>query len=132
MRLGAALHRAYSGAPAAIYRLMFSQDFAFGFPPNEWALDAYLKLLAQEAPGAPWMSAGLGVEIEPLIAATVLRGGHVRVGLEDATMGCERGNRELVGKAADLIAAAGGSLASAAQVRASLAAASARRPAPVE
>jgi uncharacterized protein (DUF849 family) len=123
VRLGAALHRAYPGAPAAIYRLMFSQEFAFGFPPAEWALDAYLKLLGHEAPGAAWMSAGLGVDIEPLIAASVMRGGHVRVGLEDAPMGCSRGNRDLVARAATLIAAAGGSLASAAHVRASLASA---------
>ena len=120
MRLGAALHRAYPGAPTAIYRLMFSQHFTFGFPPTQWALDAYLKLLEQEAPGAPWMSAGLGVEIEPLIAATVTRGGHVRVGLEDTPMGCTRGNRELVEHAGRLIAAAGSTLASAAEVRASL------------
>jgi uncharacterized protein (DUF849 family) len=123
VRLGAALHRAYPGAPAAVYRLMFSRDFTFGFPPAQWALDAYLELLAEEVPGAAWMSAGLGVDIEPLIAATVMRGGHVRVGLEDATMGCARGNRELVERAARLIATAGANVASAAQVRASLAAA---------
>nr|MDP8994930.1 3-keto-5-aminohexanoate cleavage protein [Pseudomonadota bacterium] len=80
MRLGAALHAAYPGAPRPIYRLMFSEQIAFGFPPTEWALDAYLKLLALEAPGAQWMVAGLGVEIEPLIEVTVERGGHVRVG----------------------------------------------------
>ena len=120
MRLGARLHRAYPGTPAAIYRLMFSEHFTFGFPPTNWALDAYLKLLEQEVPGAPWMSAGLGVEIEPLIAATVTRGGHVRVGLEDAPMGCTRGNRELVERAGRLILAAGSTLASAAEVRLSL------------
>ena len=37
---------------------MFSEHIAFGFPPTEWALEAYLKLLAQEAPKAPWMVAG--------------------------------------------------------------------------
>jgi len=50
MRLGAALHRAYPGAPIPIYRLMFSQHIAFGFPPETWALDAYLKLLETEQP----------------------------------------------------------------------------------
>jgi 3-keto-5-aminohexanoate cleavage enzyme len=122
MRLGAALHRAYSGAPVPIYRLMFSQQFAFGFPPTEWALDAYLRLLDVEAPGAPWMVAGLGVQIEPLIATAVTRGSHVRVGLEDAPLGSEIGNRELVVRARRRIDAAGGRLATAADVRKRLAA----------
>jgi 3-keto-5-aminohexanoate cleavage enzyme len=123
MRLGAALHRACPGAPTPIYRLMFSQQFAFGFPPAEWALDAYLRLLESEAPTAPWMAAGLGVQIEPLIAAAVSRGGHVRVGLEDAPLGCRLGNRELVEHARRRIADAGGTPATAAQVRKALAAA---------
>lgn len=123
MRLGAALRRAYPGAPVPIYRLMFSQQFAFGFPPTEWALDAYLRLLDVEAPGAPWMVAGLGVGIEALIDTAVARGGHARVGLEDAPLGCESDNRELVVRARRRIAGAGGRLASAADVRKALAAA---------
>jgi uncharacterized protein (DUF849 family) len=123
MRLGAALHRAYPGAPVPMYRLMFSDHIAFGFPPVDWALEAYLKLLALEAPNAPWMVAGLGVEIEPLIDLAVRRGGHVRVGLEDAPMGCTLGNLELTTRAAQRITAAGGRLASTADVRAGLKAA---------
>lgn len=123
MRLGAALHRAYPGAPVPMYRLMFSEGIAFGFPPVPWALDAYLKLLAQEAPGAPWMVAGLGVAVEPLIEPAVARGGHVRVGLEDAPMGCEQGNLDLAQRARRLIEGAGGRLASPADVRAALRAA---------
>src|SRR3546814_2825297 len=34
VRLGAALHGCYPGAPCPIYRLMFSNDMAFGFPPR--------------------------------------------------------------------------------------------------
>ena len=124
MRLGAALHKAYPGAPIPIYRLMFSDHIAFGFPPADWALDAYLTLLAQVAPNAPWMVAGLGVEIQPLIEMAVRRGGHVRVGLEDAPMGSVIDNRALADDAVRRIRAAGGSLASAAEVRASLKAAS--------
>ena len=120
MRLGAALHKAYPGAPVPMYRLMFSDHIAFGFPPVDWALEAYLKLLAQEAPRAPWMVAGLGVEIEPLIDLAVRRGGHVRVGLEDAPMGCKLGNQALAERAARTIAAAGGRLASTTEVRATL------------
>ena len=123
MRLGAALHAAYPGAPVPMYRLMFSDHIAFGFPPTDWALEVYLKLLAQEAPNAPWMVAGLGVEIEPLIDLAVQRGGHVRVGLEDAPMGCTLGNLELATRAAQRIMAGGGRLASAPEVRASLKAA---------
>ena len=123
MRLGAALHRAYPGAPVPMYRLMFSDHIAFGFPPVDWALEVYLKLLALEAPDAPWMVAGLGVEIEPLIDLAVQRGGHVRVGLEDAPMGCTLGNLDLAKRAAQRIEAAGGRLASTAEVRAGLKAA---------
>ncbi len=120
LRVGAALHRAYAGAPVPIYRFMFSQQFAFGFPPVAWALEAYLNLLALEAPGAPWMVAGLGVEIEPLIDTTVARGGHVRVGLEDAQHGTDLGNRARVERARQRITSAGGTPATPAQVRAAL------------
>ena len=119
-RLGAALHKAYVDAPTPVYRLMFSDDMAFGFPAVDWALNAYVKLLAREAPGAPWMVAGLGVDIEPLIEITIRQGGHIRVGLEDAPMGCARGNRELALRAQRLIVAAGGSIARPAEVRAVL------------
>jgi uncharacterized protein (DUF849 family) len=118
VRLGAALHAAAGGAPQPVYRFMFSTQFRFGFPPLEWALDAYLRLLQLEAPAAPWMVAGLGVDMEPLLDAAVGRGGHVRVGLEDAPLGCVDDNRALVARAARAIQSAGGRVASAAQVRA--------------
>lgn len=117
MRFGAALWQACPGAPVPIYRLMFSEHIAFGFPPAEWALAAYLELLRVVAPDAPWMVAGLGVEVEPLIDMAVQRGGHVRVGLEDAPMGCRLGNRELTEAAAHRIVGAGGTLANASEVR---------------
>lgn len=128
LRLGAALHRAYPGAPVPIYRLMFSEQFVFGFPPAAWALDAYLQLLAIEAPAAPWMVAGLGVDVAPLIEATVARGGHVRVGLEDAPQPSAAHNRELVADAARRIAAAGGTPASVAEIRGRLAQAGSTAP----
>ena len=117
MRLGAALHRTYPGAPVPIYRLMFSQQIAFGFPPAGWALDAYLQLLELEQPQAPWMVAGLGVELGDLMDRAVARGGHVRVGLEDSPMGCPHDNLTLVRQARQRIESAGGTLASATQVR---------------
>lgn len=118
LRLGAALHRASPGVPQPVYRFMFTEQFTFGLPPAEWALQAYLRLLRDEAPGAPWMVAGLGVGIEPLIGAAVRAGGHVRAGLEDAPLGCATGNRALVERAARLVEEAGGRLATGAQVRA--------------
>ncbi len=122
LRLGAALAAAYPGAPCPIYRFMFSDDLSFGFPPRDWALDAYLRLLEECAPGAPWMVAGLGVEIAPLIAMTVARGGHVRTGLEDARFGCAMGNGALVAEARAAIERAGGRPATVAEVRAGLSA----------
>ena len=121
LRLGAALHRARPDAPQPVYRFMFTDQFLFGLPPREWALEAYLRLLRDEAPGAPWMVAGLGVDVEPLIGAAVAAGGHVRAGLEDAPLGCGATNLALVERAARLIGAAGGRLADAAAVRAACA-----------
>lgn len=117
MRLGAALHRVYAGAPIPIFRLMFTSQFTFGFPPKPWAMQAYLELLALECPTAPWMVAGLGVEIDTLIEPAVERGGHVRVGLEDAPFGHRISNVDQVRAARRKIESMGKSLASPAAVR---------------
>jgi uncharacterized protein (DUF849 family) len=118
-RAGAALARA-TAAKAPIYRLMFSETFAFGFPPKPYALAAHVALLDDEAPGAPWMIAGLGVDIRPLIPDTVRRGGHIRVGLEDAPFGCSTSNRAMVEEAVQLIRAEGAEPASVAEMRMAL------------
>ena len=117
-RLGANLHWR-ENCPDPIYRLMFSRGFTFGFPPEDYALTAYLNLIDQVAPGSNWMIAGLDVDILPLVPRTVMERGHVRVGLEDAPFGCERSNVELVEAAAKLIENAGGALATATDVRVS-------------
>jgi len=117
LRLGSALHRQYSGAPTPIYRFMFSQQMTFGFPPTEWALDSYLKLLDFEQSNAPWMIAGLGVELDDLVQSTVERGGNVRVGLEDAPMGCDSHNVDLVKRARRQIESVGGTIAVASNIR---------------
>lgn len=116
-RLGAALHKAMPGCPVPIYRFMFSDGFAFGFPPQDWALHAHCKLLDHVAPQAPWMIAGLRVDITPLIAPAVRAGGHVRVGLEDAPWQSQISNLDLTRQAIKEIEAAGGTPASPAQVR---------------
>src|SRR5262245_12332790 len=119
-RAGAALARAM-GAKTPIYRFMFSDTFAYGFPPKPYALAAHQALLQDEAPAAPWMIAGLGVDLGPLISETVRRGGHTRVGLEDAPFGTPKSNRALVEEAVTLIRALGSEPASAAEMRALLA-----------
>jgi 3-keto-5-aminohexanoate cleavage enzyme len=117
LRLGAALARTFAGMPQPVYRFMFSDGFSFGFPPEEYALAAYLQLLERVAPGAPWMVGGLDVDVTPLIEFAVTRGGHVRVGLEDAPLGTNRPNVQWVHDAARRIEAAGGHLASAQMIR---------------
>lgn len=120
VRLGAALARAVPGTPMPMYRFMFSQQFTFGYRPSAQALQSYLHLLSQEAPGAPWMIAGLGVDIRPLIAMTVGSGGHVRVGLEDALLGSAESNLQLVTEAVQLVEKSGGTVATPTQLRAEL------------
>lgn len=121
-RLGAALAKASPGLPSPIYRFMFSDEFAWGFPAQAGYLDAHLLLLNEAAPNAHWMVAGLGVDIRPLVAAAVERGGHIRVGLEDAPWRTPLTNRQWVEEAARLIRAAGGEPADVRDVRATLSA----------
>ncbi len=122
VRQGATLHRKQPTAPVPIYRFMFSSAFTFSFPPEEWALEAYVRLVEKVAPGAPWMAAGLAVDVLPLIPQIVALGGHVRVGLEDAPFQSQRTNVELVEKAVSAVQKAGSEPATASEIRASLAA----------
>ena len=122
LRLGAALHRRQPEAPQPLYRLMFSEGLAFGFPPRAYALAAHLALLDEEAGRMPWMVGGLRVDIRPLIGEAVKRGGHVRVGLEDAPRGTPMGNVAWVEEAARLVRDAGAEPATAAEMRRELAA----------
>ncbi len=106
VRLGAALHAAFPGVPQPIYRLMFSNGMAFGFPPERYALDAYRALLMAEAPNAPVMIAGLDVDLSELAPIAVAAGFHLRVGLEDARLGSGRSNLELVEAAVAMLGTA--------------------------
>jgi 3-keto-5-aminohexanoate cleavage enzyme len=121
LRAGALLHRAAPGCPIPVYRFMFSSGFSWGFPPEEYALDAYRHLLQDIAPGAPWMVAGLDVDIRPLIGRAVAHGGHVRVGLEDAPFGERRSNLQQVEDARTLVEKTGATLATPRDVRSALA-----------
>jgi uncharacterized protein (DUF849 family) len=119
-RLGAALAGRHAGLATPVYRFMFSDEFAWGFPPAAHHLDAHLALLAEAAPGAPWMVAGLGVDISPLVAPAVAKGGHVRVGLEDAPFGSALGNLAWTRHALALMRAAGAEPMGSADIRATL------------
>jgi uncharacterized protein (DUF849 family) len=127
IREGAKLYRDIRSLKTPVFRFMLSSGFTFCFPPRDWAVEALARLMAEEAPGAPWMVAGLHVDLIPQIPAIVALGGHVRVGLEDAPFHCQRRNVELVAEAVAAIRAAGAEPASAADVRASLATADAAR-----
>jgi uncharacterized protein (DUF849 family) len=120
-RAGASLARA-AGCKIPIYRLMFCEGVAVGFPPQPYALAAYMALQAQVAPAAPWMIAAVNADIRPLISETVSHGGHIRVGLEDAPLGTRSTNLELVEEAVRMVRDAGAEPASPAEMRHALAA----------
>jgi 3-keto-5-aminohexanoate cleavage enzyme len=120
-RMGAASAKAMPAVPSPIYRFMFAEEFTFGFPPKPVHLDSHLALLREVAGDYPWMIAGLGVDIRPLIPAAVEREGHVRVGLEDMPWGASQTNRALVEEAVTIIRKAGGEPASASDVRSAMA-----------
>lgn len=119
-RFGQALAATRPGLPCPIYRFMFSEGFVFGLPPRVWAIDAYLHLMAECAPEAPWMVAGLQVDVLPLIPEAVAQGGHVRVGLEDAPFGTPLTNLDWTRRAVAEIHGAGGTLATADEIRGTL------------
>jgi 3-keto-5-aminohexanoate cleavage enzyme len=120
-RMGASSAKAMPAVPSPIYRFMFAEEFTFGFPPKPVHLDSHLALLREAAGDYPWMIAGLGVDIRPLIPAAVEREGHVRVGLEDMPWGAPQTNRALVEEAVTMICKSGGEPASASDVRTSMA-----------
>ncbi len=124
VRLGAGWAGRTPTLPQPIYRLMLSEDFQFGLPPRPYALDAYQALLAEFAPGAPWMVSGLGGDVMRIAEAALSRGGHIRVGLEDASLGCEKTNRQLTEEAVSMIGQFGHTLGTAEDVRQALAASS--------
>jgi len=105
-----------------IHRAMFSDTLLYGLAPGEPAIAAYAALF--EGLGTRWMMAGLDYDIRPWLKPALAAGADLRVGLEDAPHGCERGNAAQVKEAASAIAASGRTLGSARDVRSAL-----RRPA---
>jgi uncharacterized protein (DUF849 family) len=72
--------------------------FSFGMPPLVPCLEAYLAMLTHSASALPWFVAVLaGDAVASGMAREALeRGGHVRVGLEDAAGARDCSNAELV------------------------------------
>lgn len=106
-RLGAALASQYPTLQAPIYRIMFSDNLLFGMPPTLENLEFYAGFLRATAPGAPWMLSGLDADVDDLIVPALELGAHIRVGLEDAPFGCQRGNVAMVEDCVTVIEAAG-------------------------
>ncbi|KXS09691.1 hypothetical protein M427DRAFT_63583 [Gonapodya prolifera JEL478] len=120
LRAGSVWQAHHPQAPIPIYRFMLSSRYLWSFPPKPYALHAYTSLLADEAPGMPWMVAGLDVDVTPLVEETVRAGGHVRVGLEDAPLGTKMSNVEWTKVAVEKIESAGKKVATAKEVRGDL------------
>lgn len=117
IRLGAALTAATHGSKPPLYRFMFTEKRAWGYPPESFALESYRRLLEKEAKGSPWMIAGHEVDLRKLIPETINAGGHVRVGLEDAPFGTTMRNIDWVKDAVAAIVSEGRALASPAEIR---------------
>lgn len=96
---------------------------SFGLPPTIKALDAYLEMLELEDCPLPWFSAVPGGDLcaTPVARATVERGGHLRVGLEDYYSDDRQpSNLELVQEAVALCREVGRPIATPAQAAAIL------------
>jgi uncharacterized protein (DUF849 family) len=79
----------------------------FGLPPTRQALDLYLSMM--EGSTLPWIVSAFGDSLLdlPLARHAMERGGHVRVGIEDAACQSPLGNAELVAAAVELAGAVG-------------------------
>jgi 3-keto-5-aminohexanoate cleavage enzyme len=73
------------------------------------------------APSAPWMIAAANADLRPLFADTIARGGHIRVGLEDAPLGTTATNLALVEEAIRIVCQHGAEPATPAEMRQALA-----------
>jgi uncharacterized protein (DUF849 family) len=100
-------------------------QFALGIPwgaPATTEMVSYLKGAAPK--GAQWAAFGVGRTEFPMVAQSVLLGGHARVGLED-NFYLEKGveatsNAQLVDKAVQVVRLLGGDVATAGEARATL------------
>ena len=91
---------------------------SWGQPATPEAMTYMRNLLP---PGSPWFAFGISLHQFPMVAQTVLLGGHVRVGLED-NLYLEKGklapsNAALVEKAAHIIEVLGDHVATPSDAR---------------
>jgi len=96
----------------------FAMGVKWGWNASPETLDYARRLLPH---GSVWSSFGIGVMEMPMVAQSVLYGGHVRVGLED-NIYLSKGvlakfNAQLVEKAVRIITDLGGSIATTAEAR---------------
>lgn len=96
----------------------FAMGIKYGWGASSNALNYALRELA---PGSTWSAFGIGKEEMPMVAQTMLLGGHVRVGMEDNIYLSKnilaKTNSELVIKAKRIIEDLGGSIASTQEAR---------------
>ncbi len=74
---------------------------SFGLPPEPWALDVYLRMLAESGSELPWSVGVLGGDVfdHQLAHHALERGGHLHVGLEDYVGSYQATNEEIVARA---------------------------------
>jgi 3-keto-5-aminohexanoate cleavage enzyme len=84
-------------------------------------MESYCVLLEGVSSNPFWMVAGLRADIKPLYKACLRRGGHLRVGLEDAAFQSPIGNADLTQNAVDVINRSGRIVGTAPQLRQRLA-----------
>jgi uncharacterized protein (DUF849 family) len=96
----------------------FAMGIKYGWGASSNALNYALRELAH---GSTWSAFGIGKEEMPMVAQTMLLGGHVRVGMEDNIYLSKnilaKTNSELVIKAKRIIEDLGGSIASTQEAR---------------
>ncbi len=96
----------------------FAMGIKYGWPASQSALTHAHAMLPA---GSVWSAFGIGREQMPMVARTMLMGGHVRVGMEDNIYVSKgvlaRSNAELVTMARELIKLLGGTHASYQQAR---------------
>jgi 3-keto-5-aminohexanoate cleavage enzyme len=125
---------AYEGragfSPGTIVKLYFGGDWMvdqpdtrginFGLPPTEAALDVYLSMM--EGSELPWIVSLFGDSVldTPLARQAMERGGHLRVGAEDAAGRSQLTNVQMVEAAVALAAEVGRPVATGADALAAL------------
>lgn len=96
----------------------FAMGIKYGWPATPTALAHAHAMLPCNS---TWSAFGIGASEMPMVAQTMIMGGHVRVGLED-NIYIDKGvlaksNAELVARARDIIKFLGGTVANTAQAR---------------